>query len=94
MKKHLTYLIGEYLARKRDGFPRATKYNGSLHYKYRERWDKGNYHYRQKKPRLYKGQLKHYRVVINDVLVRGEKFVNAKNFMDKEKQNERERIKA
>ena|ERR1700722_7823783 len=84
IRHHLTYLIGEYVAREKDGFLRWAKYKGSLHFKYHERWDKDRINYQSKGFRFYRNRLKLYRVIIDDVSVMGQKKVNAKNFMDKQ----------
>ena len=89
LKPHLLreYLIGEFIARQGENFPRWTAFIykeaknrncGTRNSKFCTH-DKAIY-WRRK----YPSKLKLYRVVINDVLVKGEKFVPAKSFMEKQ----------
>lgn len=80
MRKHLAYLIGEYVERENDGFPRRTKYKGSLHYKYSKRWDEGRYVYKENGFKFRLSRLKYYQVVVTDVTVKGEKIIQGTDF--------------
>lgn len=92
--KFLDYLTGEYVQREKDKFPRHTPYmnkkaekpnrregRNKNHYSWPGDPDKGNWRIWS---RRHRSRLKLYRVVINDVLVKGERFISAKDFMSKD----------
>ena len=83
--KHLRYLMGEFIEREKDGFPCSTRYAGSEHFPYSPRWDEGRYYFKEKGFKVRKKHLKNYRVVINDVAIKGEKKVKAEYFMKSSK---------
>ena len=93
--KYLDYLIGEYVQREKDRFPRHTPYRHKNAEKPNRREgrnknsyavpgdpDKADWHVWS---RRHRSRLKLYRVVINDVLVKGERFITASKFMGKDK---------
>ncbi len=82
MKKHLGYLIGEAVEREKDGWPRNTKYKGSKHYKWSERWDEGRFHYKAAGFKYRISRLKYYQIVVNDVLVKGEEIIQATDLIE------------
>lgn len=83
IRKHLEYLCSEYVAREKAKFPRYTKYAGSIWQPFSEKWDSRHYEFIKKGFKRYKKRLNLYRVVINDIEVKGEKFINADKFIGK-----------
>lgn len=90
IQKHLEYLMGEYVQREKDKFP---KWVGYLHTSLLNKKLRGSHPLRNKAfaigdrrkywTRTYRNKLKLYRIVINDVLVKGERFVNVDKFARK-----------
>lgn len=82
MKKHLSYLVGEYVERQKDGFPWNAKYKGSLHYKFRPRWDEGRFDYKENGFKYRLSKLRNYQVVITDVSIKGERIIQGTDFIE------------